>query len=286
MNLENLAHPTTHERLKESGDSLVGVRSQDSFEVAGGIPILVDRKGLSAQARRQVAYFEKERAAQKSYRLEPWQESYVQRFLKAFGDPAGKLVVDCGTGGGYMAIELARRGARVIATDLTLANLAFVREAARQEGVEGRITLVCADAHALPIASGVADFFISNAVLEHLPDEPKAIAEMGRVCRPQAGLLIAVPISYRYIFLPLLPLNYLHDRRIGHLRRYDSKILSQRLKGWEPADFYYTGHPMKVLKTVLNMVIHIFGEEEIERKDDLLRDKPYGASNVIGVFKR
>ena len=64
----------------------------------------------------------------------------------------------------------------------------------------------------IPLPDGVADVVTSFTVLEHVPDERAALAEMRRILRPRGKLIISVPNRW-WIFethgadLPLLPWN-------------------------------------------------------------------------------
>jgi ubiquinone/menaquinone biosynthesis C-methylase UbiE len=65
----------------------------------------------------------------------------------------------------------------------------------------------------------------SIAVLEHLIDDNRAIAEISRVIKDRGKLFITVSNAYKRI-LPLFWLiSYFHDKRVGHLRHYSEKEL-------------------------------------------------------------
>jgi SAM-dependent methyltransferase len=112
-------------------------------------------------------------------------------------------VLDIGAGSGRAAIGLllARPHARVTALDLydgyfgiegntperLLAN-------ARVAGVEDRIEARTADMRSLPFADAAFDGAISVAAVDHLPgdDIPVALAEIARVLKPRADLLLTI----------------------------------------------------------------------------------------------
>jgi len=66
----------------------------------------------------------------------------------------------------------------------------------------------------LPLKNNVVDYFISNAVLEHLPKESQAIEEINRITKTNSGLMMCVPLSYKYLNPLLVLINYVHDKRI------------------------------------------------------------------------
>ena len=258
-----------------------------SYDIQQGIPLLIDLDHLNKDLQQQVEYFEKERTNRDAvYRLDPWQKRYADRFLNNFGDFANKVIIDCGAGSGYMTVELARRGAQVIACDLTLKSLIRLKNIVQQHGLQNQVSLVCCSAEELPFQTGIADYFISNAVLEHLPREKEAISEISRVCKPNAGLLIAVPVNFRYVNPLLLAVNYIHDKRIGHLRRYNQENLVNKFPRWRLCNAYYSGHSMKVLKVIANRIVHAFDDEAIEAEDEKKQDQKWWSSNIICTFSK
>ena len=96
---------------------------------------------------------------------------------------------------------------------------------------------MCANSESLPIKDNCADGMVANAILEHLPNEKMAIESITKILR--AALMLAMPLSFRYIFPLLLPINLIHDRRIGHLRRYNREEILNNFQGLEKYDVLY-----------------------------------------------
>jgi len=268
---------------------LICKNCNNKYEIKDDVPILIDKSKINKHFNGQINYFEREMTNTFCrYKLEEWQKRYVNRFLNNFSDVNSKLVLDCGTGSGYMAIELAKKGAEVIACDLTLLNLIKLKKAASDINLLNQITFICCSAEELPFKKGIFDYFISNAVLEHLPKEQEAIEEILRVSRNKSGLMIAVPLSYKYLNPVFLPINIIHDRRIGHLRRYDENILIKKLSSSKLIKTYYTGHSKKVFKILLNKLLgnKIFNEFKIEQDEEKNEHNKFFASNIICFFER
>ena len=103
----------------------------------------------------------------------------------------GDLVLDLGCGFGRHAYESLRRGARVIACDMSLAELKDV------SGMFAALDLgggTCnGDGTRLPFADASFDRIIASEVLEHIPDDGAAFAELARVLRPGGTIAITVP---------------------------------------------------------------------------------------------
>jgi SAM-dependent methyltransferase len=115
------------------------------------------------------------------------------------GVDAGDLLLDMGSGGGRHAFEAARRGARVVPLDLSAADLkdaaatllAMVDAGEAAPGTYAGV--VNGDAVHLPLADASVDRIIASEVLEHVPDDVAALAELARVLRPGGTIAVTVP---------------------------------------------------------------------------------------------
>lgn len=289
MNLWSfLCCPFCHGAIIKKKTQLWCKKCQRSYPVRMGIPILVDLHALPEHLRKQVEYFEQEDEDRGQYLLEPWQERYVQVLSSNLGRTRNSLIIDNATGSGYIAIGLAMLGYRVIATDLTLQELIKLQRTIRKMNLQSLILPVCSNSELLPIRTNVATVVVSNAILEHLPNEQSAIGEIMRVLKPRGIAMIAVPLSYRYLFPLLLPLNWFHDRRIGHLRRYSRREILRKFRGCSELMTYYTGHLPKVI-TVLIALAFVKDRRILEigeRFDRMLESVPLWASNVVCILRK
>ena len=112
---------------------------------------------------------------------------------------AGDLLLDLGCGFGRHAYEALRRGARVVACDMSTPELAEVRNffGAMVEVGEapptGLAECVTGDATRLPYPDGTFDRIIASEVMEHSPDDVGALEELYRVLKPGGTLAITIP---------------------------------------------------------------------------------------------
>jgi ubiquinone/menaquinone biosynthesis C-methylase UbiE len=289
MNILNyITDPYTKSDIK--ADKSNSLRSKDHiYEINKDIPVLIDKNKINSHLQNQIKYFEDDMSdAFKNYEIEEWQKSYINLFLDNFPDVKDKLILDCGSGSGYMSIELAKRGALVISCDLTLMNLVKLKDTAQKLKIEKNIAFVCCSAEDLPFKDNIFDYFISNAVIEHLPREVEAIQEIDRVTKKAGGIMVTVPLSYKYLNPVLLPLNYIHDQRIGHLRRYNKAILVKKFNNFKLKNTYYTGHTTKVFKVLSNILMRreVFNNTNIEKEDRKKSNKKWFASNIICFFEK
>ena len=102
--------------------------------------------------------------------------------VEACGVAPGQRVLDVAAGTGNTAIRAAKRGARVVASDLTPEHFVAGRREARAEGVE--LEWVEADAEALPFDDGEFDVVTSSLGAMFAPNHGAVAAELLRVCRP------------------------------------------------------------------------------------------------------
>ncbi len=109
-----------------------------------------------------------------------WQLGPV--LVEACGISAAHRVLDVAAGTGNVAIRAARRGATVVASDLTPANFEAGRRAAAADGVE--LEWREADAEALPFKNGEFDVVTSCCGAMFAPDHRGVANELLRVCRP------------------------------------------------------------------------------------------------------
>jgi SAM-dependent methyltransferase len=282
--------------LPLAGDGPLTCSHGHRYDVADGIPVLLRADLLDAdpQYRRQRDYFDSEFARYHEYRLEQWRVGYLRRLAAADalgGD--GEPLVDVGVGGsGYTVIEAARAGRPAIGCDLSLEGLRVAKQFAESEGVADRVLFVCCSAEALPFASHSFDVGLAIAVLEHVPDDGALLDELARVLRPGGRAWVTVPHELRS-FSPLLwPPNLIHDRRLGHLRRYGARQLAEagRRRGLEPVEVQFTGHAVKLLQIVIAPRLpERLGERFwwwCERRDLERSRRRRGAMQLSVVFRR
>jgi SAM-dependent methyltransferase len=122
--------------------------------------------------------------------------------------PSQPVLLDIGCSSGYLLEDLraSHPGALLVGVDLVASGL----RRAHENVPDAR--LLRADACALPLDDASVDGAVSANLLEHVPDDRRALAELHRVLRPGARGVLVVPAgpgTYDY-----------YDRFLGHERRY------------------------------------------------------------------
>jgi SAM-dependent methyltransferase len=102
---------------------------------------------------------------------------------------AKRRVLDCGCGGGEYVRALLARGADAFGVEFDEGKLAA--ETARDADLAARLSL--GDLEALPFPDRSFDLALLNEVLEHVPDDGAALAEVCRVLRPGGRLILLSP---------------------------------------------------------------------------------------------
>lgn len=245
--------------------------------------ILNDNKHYEHQA----VYFNSEFSKKSSYQLVAWNKSYIERIKKYLLKDSfrGKTLLDIGAGGAYVTVEMAKMELKVIALDFSKSAIDNIKRYKSRFKLNN-ITTIHANAEQLPLKSESVDYIVANAILEHLPNETQAIHEWKRVLKPGGRIMVTVPLKYRYVWPFLWPINYIHDKQIGHLRRYDLKDLNNTFD-MEVVTHFYTGHLLKAFWVIYSVLFNsdVF-DERVEILDKKGKYKRYGASNIVVIFEK
>lgn len=146
----------------------------------------------------------------------------------------GERVLDMGCGAGRHAFALYRRGADVVALDMDekeLADVATMFAAMQAEGevpAAATATAVRGNAYSLPFEDESFDKIVAAEVMEHLPEDNLAMAELTRVLKPGGIIAVSVPRWLPEKVCWALSDEY-HEVEGGHVRIYRADILKERL---------------------------------------------------------
>ena len=161
---------------------------------------------------------------ERMHALEDWYWWFVARrraaarFVRDFAPadrPLRILDAGCGTGG---MLDLYRSwpDAEAIGLDFSPSALGFSHNRGHERLVGGDLT-------ALPFRTATFDVITALDVLEHVPDDARAAAEISRVLKP-GGILVATVPAYQFLWAP-------HDEALHHQRRYDGPQFRSLLQG-------------------------------------------------------
>ncbi|MET8006765.1 class I SAM-dependent methyltransferase [Nonomuraea glycinis] len=113
-------------------------------------------------------------------------------------------LLDVGSGPGTITADLARRVARVTASEVTEQALALARTEIEAGGLDN-VDFAVADVHHLDFPDASFDVVHAHQVLQHVGDPVQALREMRRVTKP-GGLVAARDSDYTaFTWYPALP---------------------------------------------------------------------------------
>jgi len=147
----------------------------------------------------------------------------------------GDRVLDLGCGTGRHVFECYRRGARVVAVDLSATDLAEVAgmfgamRAAGEAGEGGSAAAIRGDGRRLSFVDGTFDVVVLAEILEHVVDDHEVIAEVVRVLRPGGLVAVTVPRWWPERVCWALSEAY-HRVEGGHVRIYRRRQILGRLR--------------------------------------------------------
>jgi SAM-dependent methyltransferase len=149
---------------------------------------------------------------------------------------AGDRFLDVGAGSGRHAFEALRRGASVVALDLTTDDLHGARDTMEAmvtsgEAVTDDGSVLVGDALRLPFPDDSIDRIVASEVLEHVDADADAIDELVRVLRPGGTMAVTVP-SWLPEWVCWSISDEYHAPAVvgGHVRIYTKAELSMKLE--------------------------------------------------------
>lgn len=146
----------------------------------------------------------------------------------------GTSVIDVGCGAGRHSFEAFRRGADVVAFDQSaedLNDVDAILTAMAEQGeapVAAKAEAVKGDALDLPYPDGTFDVVIASEILEHVPEDDRAIDELVRVLKPGGQLAVTVPRWLPEKICWMFSDEY-HANEGGHIRIYHADQLRDKV---------------------------------------------------------
>jgi SAM-dependent methyltransferase len=148
----------------------------------------------------------------------------------------GQRVLEVGCGLGNLIQHLIDR-TLIVGIDPDHKSIAHLRQTyAGQKHVQFHSLDVC-DSQVLKLSNLNFDTVVSLNVFEHIDNDSLALRHLRNLLDPDGYLVLIVP-AHSWLYGTM-------DRSIGHYRRYDRKMMRQRLNqaGFEPLDQKYLNVP-------------------------------------------
>jgi len=167
----------------------------------------------------------------------------AERVFKALDPKPRQKVLDVGCGWGVWSVALMENGLKMVAVDLPNEDFFEAHKSAQINDLP--IDFLIADGQALPFRKDIFDGVIMLDVLEHIPDDTKAMQESKRVIKEDGAVVGTVPTieKEKIIIKEKTVKNELtrEDVNLGHHRRYTLKRILKLVKsvGMKAAAYGY-----------------------------------------------
>ncbi len=109
------------------------------------------------------------------------------------GDVRNKTVLEYGCGDGLNTVVLARRGAKVIALDISPDLIDIARQRLTVNNINADVEFIVGSAHQVPLPNESVDVVFGMAILHHL-DLPVSAREVHRVLRTGGRAIFQEPV--------------------------------------------------------------------------------------------
>jgi len=123
---------------------------------------------------------------------EGWLNAKTGELFRGVCIRASHTVIDVGCGDGGFIGFCAGQGAEVLFVDRDEEKLARTEQRIKASPARA-YRAILSDCDPIPLEDGTGDLVICTEVLEHVPDPAKFLAELIRVAKPGARLLVSVP---------------------------------------------------------------------------------------------
>jgi len=156
----------------------------------------------------------------------------------------GDRILDIGCGEGRHTIEACRqKDTLCVGADFIFDNLMKTRKKLEfHKAINDlsckRIDLSCMDVTALPFKNNSLDLVICSEVLEHIPDDARAISELVRILKPGKILAVSVPRFWPERICWILSPEYSRIP-MGHVRIYKKTALIRTIEAFG-VDFLFS----------------------------------------------
>ena len=177
-------------------------------------------------------------------------------------------ILDIGFGTGAMLTFLQRYG-RVTGMDMSVDAIRFARTRCDAPMLLGDIT-------ALPVETASMDLVTAFDIVEHVPDDRAAFAELARVCRPGGHMLVTVP-AFQFLWGN-------QDVISHHRRRYTLPDLRTRIEaaGFRIARLSYFNAFLFPIATAVRVARKLRSAPPAEEvKSDFTMTKPGRVNDML-----
>jgi len=185
------------------------------------------------------------------------------------GDIRGKQVLDLGCGTGEKTVTLVKRGARVIGIDISPDLICLARERMRRQCIEADLRV--GSAYQTELLDGSADVIFCMSLIHHL-DISTAMAEMGRLLKPNGFIVMKEPIRFSSAYARMR--SFLPTA--GDISEYEHPLTTEEFAEVQK-DFHVSGLRYFRLPFVpiAQRYLHVKPKSVFKLSNIMLRRSPY-----------
>ena len=133
-------------------------------------------------------------------------------------------ILDYGCGVGTIDFYLASKGHKVVGQEISVKALRMCKNSAKAIGVFGNVKFVGINKK----SNTKFDVVVCSEVIEHVPEDMKLLEKLIISLKRNGFLVVSVPSVNAPLYKLKLAKKF--DRKVGHLRRYNSSQLIKKLK--------------------------------------------------------
>lgn len=163
----------------------------------------------------------------------------IHNLLSFLPEKEYRSILDVGAGTGS-DIEVIGKFGHIHVLDIDQEALQLINNACVVEKTFGSATV-------MPYSKDSFDVIVAFDVLEHIDDDSAVVKEMYRVLKPGGFIVVTVP-AYQMLFSA-------HDKALGHVRRYNKKMLRALFADAEEKKmgyWFFTLFPLVALGRFIN----------------------------------
>ena len=140
---------------------------------------------------------------------------------------SNKTILDIGCGAGTISLYLANQGANIIGIDISRKAIDSCKKSAKALKLKDRTQFICNTIEQIKFRRKF-DLIICSEIIEHIPNDKAFLKRVYKLLKNNGLLILSTPSINAPLYKIGLAQNF--DKRVGHIRRYSKKQISDLVK--------------------------------------------------------
>jgi ubiquinone biosynthesis O-methyltransferase len=196
---------------------------------------------------------------------------------------SNKAILDVGCGAGTISLYLANKEANIIGVDISRKAIDSCKKSAKALKLKNKTQFICNTIEKVKFRRKF-DLIICSEIIEHIPNDKAFLKRIHKLLENNGLLILSTPSINAPLYKIGLAQNF--DKRVGHIRRYSKKQISDLVKnsgftiekvrltegvlrnfffltrfGWFIK--FFRGIISDIVTVMDNLLIRLFGESQI-----------------------